>query len=157
MTRKIFCQILAFTQPNLQTSFVDNFFLEYSLARFIHLKEKIHGYIYNHQVLGAHTSLVIFDSRSETDGETNTTATHLFWAHVGRRPFGHAAPLQCADCLSLKPWKPALKDAETITHTCRNCGKVKTYKPISDATQVKSPGPKSQGEDERGTWWVKNV
>lgn len=154
ITRKYFRQILAFSQPALQPSFASKFFLDYAINRFIHLKENVSSYIYDHQALGAHTDLLILDSRADSTPESpEVTATLLFWSHNGQRPMGRPCPQQCPSCFALKPWTPKSKP-DKVEHVCKNCGHNVLYVPKPDATQVSSPGP-TAAISERGTWWTK--
>jgi hypothetical protein len=153
--------VLAFTQPDLQTCFVNRFILDFALYRFIHLKEHISSFIHDHQTLGAHTNLIIFDSglKMQLGVEAGSpSVTRIFWSHDGRRPFGWTCPMQCSHCLALKPWTPTHsrdKGPQTITHKCKNCKKEVVYRPLSGATTFATGGNK--GLDERGTWWMQTV
>ena len=161
MARKYFHQILTFTQDNLQASFTSTFLQDYALHRFIYLKENVFSYIYQHQTLGAHTDIVLFNSGLMTGEKkfrvepTEATVLQLLWSHDGRRPLGNNSPAQCPSCLALKPWTPKRENSRII-HKCKNCGKTQTYNAIPDAMEIRPPGPK-RGGDERGGWLYKKI
>jgi hypothetical protein len=153
---------LAFTQDNLQGSFASTFLQDYALHRFIYLKESVFSYIYQHQTLGAHTDIILFNSglmagekKSKVE-PTEATVLQLLWSHDGRRPLGHNSPAQCPSCLALKPWNPKRENSQII-HRCKNCGKMETYSEIADTTEIRPPGPKRGGGDERGGWLYKKI
>ena len=165
MARNFFHQILTFTQANLQGAFVGKFLQDYALNRFIHLKENIHACIHQHQYLGAHTNIILFDSgltvgkKEIGTGPAKPTVTQILWSHDGRRPLGNNCLLQCPTCHALKSWTPTRpKDgSEKVIHKCRNCARTETYNPIPGATEIRPPGPKRRGGDERGSWLTKKM
>ena len=161
MARKYFHEILTFTQDNLQGSFASIFLQDYALHRFIHRKENIFSYIYQHQILGAHTDLILFGSGLMTGEKkfrvdpTEATILHNLWSHNGRRPLGNNSPPQCPNCLALKPWNPKQKDSQ-IAHACKNCGRMETYSTITGTVKIRPPGPRG-GSDDRGCWLYKKI
>jgi predicted RNA-binding Zn-ribbon protein involved in translation (DUF1610 family) len=95
------------------------------------------------QALGAHTDIVIFNSKA---------ITTFRWTHPGARPMGNytSASTQCPDCLWLKTIKPRSIRKKSSILQCSGCGWNETYK-LPEGFQW------CQGEDptnglERGAW-----
>lgn len=155
INRKYFNQILSFTQHNLQGCFTNKFFLDYTLNRFVFLRENIEGYLYDHQVLGAHTNLYIFSSEAISESTPGPKATMFFWSHPGQRPMSNRCPQQCPDCFALRPWTPK-SHADKVEHKCKGCGKIISYYPIPRSIKIELPGLKGDAAD-RGTWWKRKA
>lgn len=141
-TRKLFLNIVAFTQADFQLTFAAPFIMNFTHNVFILAKTRVESVIHEQQVLGAHTNIIVFESQR---------ATQFTWTHEGVRPFGHKVPLQCSSCKCLKPWKAELsRDGGQIKHKCRgrNCKIIRTYNIPPEVKWIRS----KENHNERGAW-----
>ena len=142
--RACFSWILTFTQRNLQTSTTHKFLLDVHMNRYIHLKQNFDIAFPEHQILGAHSNVVVFRPQS--------VMTQYMWTHPGLRPFGHHIPIQCV-CGALRSQSPKIAPT-LITMKCSWCEHSVEYTPMEGFVALKGKPGSSAGTWVRGPFPV---
>lgn len=94
--RGAFSWIMAFGQPQFQASIATIYLQTATLQWFIYHRSPVGGILADQQLLGAHTSILMFYRDSDI--------VCFKWSHPYVAPFGTPSPTQCT-CLSIRPWK----------------------------------------------------
>ncbi|KJA17867.1 hypothetical protein HYPSUDRAFT_999137 [Hypholoma sublateritium FD-334 SS-4] len=131
--------------------------MEYFVQRFIRLRPSIEALLHNHESLGSHTSVVLFQKKKllPTNADEDPVATLYFWSHVVIRPLGHPVPMQCSSCHVLRPWKPKHVKDDHVVHGCKTpqCGEIREYQLIEgDKLIHQGFGGKDNSRGSRGLW-----
>ena len=96
-TSQLFDKILCFSQPNFQPSTTHKFVMDLALNQFIFNCINFVHLIREHQALGAHTDIIVFQA---------TTVKTYRWSHPGACPMGNRSSNQCTKCHRLKTLSP---------------------------------------------------
>jgi hypothetical protein len=137
--------MLCFAQEDFQPSTTHKFFMDWALNHFVFDRQKLEGFLREHQSLGAHTDIIQFQSG---------TTTTFRWTHPGARPFGNNINKQCPGCGRLKTRSPNLDPTGSkirlVCSVCRYYGD--TY--VFPAGWVWAHSAPVKGDGGQGAWLV---
>ena len=143
----LFSKILCFSQPNFQPSFTHQFVMSFALNYFIFDRINMVLILREHQVLGAHTDVIVFEP---------TVIMTFKWTNPGARPMGNDTPcsIQCPQCHRLKTPSPKVTvDPNVICLKCSKCPWEDKYSVPTGFKWCK--GESSSNGGERGAWLFK--
>lgn len=142
MLRKVFGNILTFTQPNLLPSLTFRFFNELGLNHFIYDRKTLKHLLRDNQILGAHTDVVQYQADSYTT---------FRWTHPILRPMGEPMVPQCPTCHRIRIFNILKTTPAFITLKCSfpSCDFRCSYYLPHKMEWVFGPSSK---DDERGAW-----
>lgn len=118
-----------------------------ALNHFIFDRINMVNIIREHQALGAHTDIIIFEPK---------VITTYKWTHPGARPMGNDTPhsIQCPGCHRLKTPSPKITpDPNVIRLKCKKCPWENTYSVPAGFEWCK--GESSNNGGDRGAWLFK--
>lgn len=131
---------MAFGQPHFQASIATIYLQTATLQWFIYHRSPVGGILSDQQLLGAHTSILMF----YPDGDIIC----FKWAHPYVAPFGTPSPTQCT-CLSIRPWKAPVeaiqpragkKSLPYVELVCGYCEKKLTYEQRENQQKLSEGG-----------------
>jgi len=142
---KLFDKVLCFSQPNFQPSTTHKFVMDLALNQFVLDRINFINVIREHQALGAHTDIIVF----QFDG----ISTYR-WTHPGARPMGNSTSNQCPGCHRLKTPSPKKDNDNRFSSVlrCSACGLEQTFNVPDGFKWCHGESPVKGGE--RGAWMV---
>ena len=142
----LFEKILCFSQPNFQTSTTHKFVMDLALNQFIFNCINFVHLIHEHQALGAHTDIIVFQA---------TTVKTYRWSHPGAHSMGNRSPIQCTKCHCLKTLSPKRENENQfkIVLRCSKCKWENTFE-VPEGFRWCQGESLTKGVDSRGAWMV---
>jgi hypothetical protein len=119
--------------------------MDLALNQFIFNRINFVNIIREHQALGAHTDIIVFQS---------TMIKTYRWTHPGARPMGNRNSNQCSSCHRLKTLSPKRNndDQFSIALKCSECNWEKKFKVAEGFRWCQGESPSKGGD--RGAWLV---
>jgi hypothetical protein len=119
--------------------------MDLALNQFVFDRINFVNIIREHQALGAHTDIIVFQS---------TEVKTYRWTHPGARPMGNRNSNQCSKCHRLKTLSPKRNndDRFSIVLKCSACNWEKMFEVPNGFKWCQGESP-SKGAD-RGAWMV---
>lgn len=140
---------MTFAQKNFQPYLMNLLLGELALAWFLHSR-KLFTVLGDHQAAGIHSDIVVFYN--------DQRIVRYAWAHPALRPFGNPTPLQCKNCMSIKPYAkpivtkaPGRKEPTKVQLRCKVCGQeLPPYNKPETLLRCRKGAP---DRSERGEWY----
>jgi len=117
--------------------------MDWALNHFIFDRPGLHGFLRDHQALGAHNDIIQFQS--------NETTTFK-WTHPGACPMGFDINKQCPNCQQLKTRVPKINADGSIGLRCSQCKKGVAYN-VPQAWKWLHNAP-NRGDQGQGAWLI---